>query len=185
MAIDIPTANELYCLLGSAPSSIDFKALLSTTDDVKPTISKLADYVYYAFKPLGISFCFTYKERTEAEALKPGATPSNSTSSNNAMDNLILDAIDIYNGETPDGFLPFQQNILLPCGITSSMHAYEIVQALGEPDRKGGGGRTRMPCWIEYKFNNTNKKKDSGLMIQLHGVEWEDREMGWSSIVLY
>ncbi|CAO3620677.1 unnamed protein product [Cunninghamella echinulata] len=61
------------------------------------------------------------------------------------------------------------------------MVAHDIVTLLGEPDRKGGGGKTRTFCWIEYQFEDNN----GGIMIQLHGIDWDDRNMGWTSIVLF
>ncbi|KAL9551298.1 hypothetical protein MBANPS3_004323 [Mucor bainieri] len=139
---------------GLSPSSPEIKQLLST--DLKPTITKLSNYIYHAYKPLGISLCFIPKE-----------------------ENFVLDAIDIYNGATRDGFSPYTLNNL-PCQLHSTIQAHEIVSNLGEPDRKGGGGQSRLPCWIEYKFS-----ENSGILIQLHGFEWEDREMGWTSFVLF
>ncbi|KAI8084304.1 uncharacterized protein B0P05DRAFT_535023 [Gilbertella persicaria] len=151
--IDVPVSNRLYALLGSSPDAPE----IANYAEFKPTLSEISNYVYYAYKPLGISFCFIKDN-----------------------DTLKLDAIDIYNGNTRDGFSPFHAQEHLPCGLTPTMQAHQIVSLLGEPDRKGGGGQTRTPCWIEYKFN-----QNSGILIQLHGFEWEDREMGWTSFVLY
>ncbi|GAA5798088.1 hypothetical protein EDC94DRAFT_427733 [Helicostylum pulchrum] len=159
MTIDTPTSDKLYQLIGLPPTSSSFQAFLLT--DQKPTITKLSNYVYHAYKPLGLSFCFM----------------------NDQSNQLVLDAIDVYNGQTRDGFAPFKLTDDLPCGLKTDMQAHEIVAMLGEPDRKGGGGQTRMPCWIEYKFSN--EQKESGILIQLHGFEWEDREMGWTSFVLF
>jgi hypothetical protein len=159
MTIDTPETNELYQLFGQSPSNINVQSILST--DLRPTISKVSKYEYHAYKPLGISLCFI-----------PDGT------------SMKLDAIDVYNGTTRDGFQPFTLTQLLPCGLESTMQAHEIVAMLGEPDKKGGGGQSRMTCWIEYQFNNQDGK-ESGIVIQLHGFEWEDREMGWTSFVLY
>lgn len=152
--LDTPSENQLYSLLGLSPSSPKIEEFLST--DSKPTITKLSNYIYHAYKPLGISLCFIPKE-----------------------DDFMLDAIDIYNGKTRDGFSPCTLDNL-PCGLHNTIQAHEIVSNLGEPDRKGGGGQSRLPCWIEYKFS-----ENSGILIQLHGFEWEDREMGWTSFVLF
>ncbi|KAI9480775.1 MAG: hypothetical protein EXX96DRAFT_564120 [Benjaminiella poitrasii] len=159
MPIESPISNQLYKLLGSSPLSKEINEFLPTNS--KPTISKLSNYTYHAYKHLGLSLCFV--------------------ENNNE---LILDAIDVYNGKTRDGFSQFTLINELPCELKSTMQAHEIVSLLGEPDRKGGGGQSRLPCWIEYKFNNS-KEKDTGILIQLHGFEWEDREMGWTSFVLY
>lgn len=166
MTLDTPSTNELYQLIGSSPTSSKFKEFTSSTTTDPPTITKLSNYVYHAYKPTGISFCFI---------------PSSSSSSSE----LVLDAIDVYNGSTRDGFSQFTLIDKLPCGLKNEMQAHEIVSLLGEPDRKGGGGQSRLPCWIEYKFNSSENEKDSGILIQLHGFEWEDREMGWTSFVLY
>lgn len=159
MTIDTPIDNALYQLIGLEPTSPAFQNVLLT--DQKPSISKLSNFVYHAYKPLGLSLCFKQAQNNQ----------------------LILDAIDVYNGQTRDGFAPFRLTKDLPCGLKKEMQAHEIVAMLGEPDRKGGGGQTRMPCWIEYRF--TNEQKESGILIQLHGFEWEDREMGWTSFVLF
>lgn len=164
MTLDTPSTNELYQLIESSPTSSKFKEFTSSTTTDPPTITKLSNYVYHAYKPIGISFCFI---------------PSSSSSE------LVLDAIDVYNGSTRDGFSQFTLIDKLPCGLKNEMQAHEIVSLLGEPDRKGGGGQSRLPCWIEYKFNSPENEKDSGILIQLHGFEWEDREMGWTSFVLY
>jgi hypothetical protein len=158
MPIEIPQSDKLYHLLGSSPMSEDLTNVISNQH--KPTITKVSNYVYHAYKPLGISFCYM---------------PTNNE--------LKLDAIDVYNGQTRNGFSNFDLFEDLPCGLKSDMQAHEIVSMLGEPDRKGGGGQSRIPCWIEYKF--TTEEKESGILIQLHGFEWEDREMGWTSFVLF
>jgi hypothetical protein len=121
------------------------------TKDV--TIKQFPECIYHSYKPQGLSFAFV-----------DGS----------------LEAIDVYNGITNDGFQPYTSNVPLPCGLSSEMQAHDIVFLLGEPDRKGGGAR--VPCWIEYKFDGSN---GGGLMIQLQGVDWDDRKMGWTSIVLY
>ncbi|KAI9314735.1 hypothetical protein BX666DRAFT_2028996 [Dichotomocladium elegans] len=151
-------------LLGKSPDSNALREWLSIVIPSHhqpipdPEIKRFPDCTYYAFKSLGLSFCFV---------------PTS--------DNILkLDSIDIYNGHTRDGFHPFV-GTEYPFGLASETEAHEIVNQLGEPDRKGGGGRTRTPCWIEYKFENDS----GGLMIQLHGVDWDDREMGWTSLTLY
>ncbi|KAG1307697.1 hypothetical protein G6F62_001710 [Rhizopus arrhizus] len=157
MPIPAPSTNPLYSLLGSSPTSSAITSYLPS--NASPIITKVSNYVYYAYKPLGMSFGFVNQHST-----------------------LVLDSLDIHNSQTRDGFEPFQKQEDLPCGLRSDMQGHEIVSLLGEPDKKGGGGRARTPCWIEYLFDTT---RESGIVIQLHGVEWEDREMGWTSFVLY
>lgn len=163
MPIEAPASNDLYRLIGLAPNSDHFKTIIS--NEHQPTVKNVSNYVYHAYKPLGVSLCFIPKDKNSND--------------------LILDAIDIYNGETRDGFSQCKLSTDLPCGLRQDMQAHEIVAMLGEPDRKGGGGPSRIPCWIEYNFNNPDKDKESGILLQLHGFEWEDREMGWTSFVLY
>ncbi|RCH96382.1 hypothetical protein CU097_014564 [Rhizopus azygosporus] len=160
MTVDVPKLNPLYAYLGLSPESIDIQSYLGTNS--APTISTVQQYTYHAYKSEGISLGFI----------------------KGSDNSLILDSIDIYNAQTHDGFQPFIRPQDLPCDLKRDMQGHEIVALLGEPDRKGGGGRTRTPCWIEYLFK-TDNKRESGMVIQLHGVEWEDREMGWTSLVLY
>ncbi|KAI7849041.1 hypothetical protein BDC45DRAFT_521817 [Circinella umbellata] len=161
-------------LLGQPPDSKEIRNYITNiqTPCPEPIIKKFSDSTYYSYKSLGLSLCFT-------------------TTSKQSND-LVLDSIDIYNGHTRDGFQPFVGKEY-PYGFTPETQAHEIVSQLGEPDRKGGGGQTRVPCWIEYQFINDKEEEDSindddnkhGLMIQLHGVDWDDREMGWTSMVLF
>ncbi|KAH8552691.1 hypothetical protein BGW37DRAFT_489899, partial [Umbelopsis sp. PMI_123] len=122
---------------------------------IEPNIKKFPDAMYKSWPSLGISFCFTVVDGIEQ-----------------------LDSIDIFNGHPKDKFSAY--NGILPLGILSSSQAHEIVSKLGEPIRKGGGGNTRMPCWVQYDT-------DQGFTLQINfdGVHWEDREMGWSSMVVY
>ncbi|KAI7880324.1 hypothetical protein K492DRAFT_147331 [Lichtheimia hyalospora FSU 10163] len=151
-------------LLGCSPDDPSIQTWLHTAIPTTqheslsdPLVKAFPDCTYYSYKSLGISFCFVQKD-----------------------DALALDSIDIYNGKTRDGFQPFIGNAY-PFGFTKETQGHEIVIQLGEPDRKGGGGKTHLPCWIEYKFSDNS----GGLFIQLHGVEWEDRDMGWTSLSLF
>ncbi|KAI8980926.1 hypothetical protein BDB01DRAFT_796135 [Pilobolus umbonatus] len=152
-----PPNCPLYSLLGLPPTSPEINSFLST--DIKPDITTLSKYTYYAYKSMGLSFCYV------------------STS-----EGLVLDAVDVYNGITKEGFQPYTLSHELPFELKTDTRAFEIVTLLGEPDRKGGGARSTLSCWIEYTFNT---EKESGIVIQLHGFEWEDREMGWTSFTLY
>ncbi|KAI9261421.1 hypothetical protein BDA99DRAFT_511317 [Phascolomyces articulosus] len=163
-----PPAFSTRQLLGLPPDAKAIRDYLNSICDPlpEPVVKKFPDSTYYSYKSLGLSFCFT--------PAKGG--------------DLLLDSIDIYNGHTRDGFKPFVGKEY-PYAFTPETQAHEIVSQLGEPDRKGGGGQTRVPCWIEYQFNNDDGQgegnHDHGLMIQLHGVDWDDREMGWTSLVLF
>ncbi|KAI8097090.1 uncharacterized protein BX664DRAFT_72684 [Halteromyces radiatus] len=165
MPIPIPLHNDFYSLLNHSPRDKIFHSILQQQN--LNTIKRFPDSIYHAYKSLGLSFCFVSKSKPIQQC-------------DDYDDNLILDAIDIYNGVTKDGYQPYSLKLDLPY-IDSSMVAHDIVSLLGEPDRKGGGGQTRLPCWIEYKF----EKNSGGMMIQLHGLDWDDSKMGWTSIVLY
>ncbi|KAI9022183.1 hypothetical protein CLU79DRAFT_835326 [Phycomyces nitens] len=161
---------DAYSLMGLPPAAEAFHAYLTTVvpngEPVpEPTIKTFSDCTYYSYHTLGLSFCFKPTKQSDGSTV------------------LILDSIDIYNGHTRDGFQPFTGQGY-PCGLTATMEAHEIVALHGEPDRKGGGGKSRVPCWIEYQFENNGQTK-GGILIQLHGIDWEDREMGWTSLVLF
>ncbi|ORZ15156.1 hypothetical protein BCR42DRAFT_416521 [Absidia repens] len=173
MPLPKPIDHYFYSLLNRAPSDVAFESLPSLKAQPN-TIKRFSDSIYHSYKSLGLSFSFVIN--------------NNNNSSNKSIkqcsdndDALLLDAIDIYNGVTSDGFQPYSLDMALPCGLEGSMQAHDIVSLLGEPDRKGGGGQSRVACWIEYKF----EQDGGGLMIQLHGIDWDDRTMGWTSIVLY
>lgn len=122
---------------------------------VEPTVKTFPDAKYKSWPNLGFSFCFTVVDGSEQ-----------------------LDSIDIFNGHPKDRFTAYGGE--LPLGLLSSSQAHEVVSKLGEPLKKGGGGNTRMPCWVQYDT-------DQGFTLQINfdGVHWEDREMGWSSMVVY
>lgn len=166
-----------YQLLGLPPDADEIRQFIQKIAPAvegqeksipEPTIKRFPDCTYHSFYNLGISLCFV---------------PKSKTASNDGND-LRLDSIDIYNGQTRDGFQPYTGKEY-PFGFGPTTQAHEIVSQLGEPDRKGGGGKTHLPCWIEYYFKDKAGNKKGGIMIQLHGVDWEDREMGWTSLVLY
>lgn len=163
MPIKPPSSFPGHALLGCSPDDPAIQAWLHAVIPThhqplpEPLVKQFPDCTYYSYKSLGISFCFIQKD-----------------------DSLLLDSIDIYNGKTRDGFQPFVGDTY-PFGFTKDTRGHEIVSQLGEPDRKGGGGKTHLQCWIEYKFSD----KGGGLFIQLHGVEWEDRDMGWTSLSLF
>ncbi|GAB5593000.1 hypothetical protein Unana1_07900 [Umbelopsis nana] len=150
-----PTWAELLHQPKDSPLLQQFIDSLATGSAPEPTIKEFKDATYRSWPSLGISFCFTTVDGTDQ-----------------------LDSIDIFNGRLQDKFATY--NGLLPLGIQSSSQAHDIVSKHGEPIKKGGGGNTRMPCWVQYDT-------DQGftLQINLDGVHWEDREMGWSSMVIY
>ncbi|CAO3593240.1 unnamed protein product [Absidia cylindrospora] len=170
MPLPKPIDDYFYTLLSHPPNDAAFQSI-SSLKDQPDAIKRFSDSIYHSYKLLGLSFSFVIGNN--------GNKLIKECSDND--DTLVLDAIDIYNGVTNDGFQPYSLDMALPGGLEGSMQAHDIVSLLGEPDRKGGGGQSRVPCWIEYKF----EQDEGGLMIQLHGIDWDDRTMGWTSIVLY
>ncbi|ORY95897.1 hypothetical protein BCR43DRAFT_493778 [Syncephalastrum racemosum] len=144
--------------LGRDPSDPVLNDYIKTFDSAPKTVKEFSDVVYHSFKSAGVSLQFNRISQGQSQ----------------------LDSVILYNAKTKDGFEPYTGEI--PFGFERTAQAHEIVSQLGEPDRKGGGGKTHLPCWIEYHFNDD---KGGGIMIQLHGVDWDDREMGWTTITVY
>ncbi|RUS30468.1 hypothetical protein BC938DRAFT_479348 [Jimgerdemannia flammicorona] len=145
--------DDLWRLPPSSPLLPTYlHTLLSPTADQLPytDIKTYPDITYHTYKPLGVSFCFT-------------PTPAN---------DLVLTSIDVYN-PTRDGIARFPGP--LPHGLTLNMCAADVVGALGEPERKGGGGSTR--CWVEYVAR--------GLHVNFEGTNWDDARMGISSVTVF
>ncbi|KAJ2955011.1 hypothetical protein NQZ79_g8909 [Umbelopsis isabellina] len=146
---------ELLHQTKDAPALQLFIDGLSEKKVPEPTIKTFKDATYRSWPTLGISFCFTLTNGEER-----------------------LDSIDIFNGRPQDKFSAYCGEH--PLGLSSSSKAHEIVSALGEPIKKGGGGNTRMPCWVQYDTD-----QGFSLQINLDGVHWEDREMGWTSMAIF
>ncbi|KAI7871587.1 hypothetical protein BDF14DRAFT_1873481 [Spinellus fusiger] len=165
-----PVFSKEHNLIGLVSTCETFQKYLKTIlpnggTIPEPVIKAFHDCTYFSYPTLGLSFCF-----------HPNKTGDTST--------LLLDSIDVYNGYTRDGFQPFCGDY--PCGLTATMEAHSIVERFGEPDRKGGGGKTRTPCWIEYQFESEkDTQTNRGMIIQLHGIDWDDRTMGWTSVALF
>ncbi|KAI8337912.1 hypothetical protein BC941DRAFT_501908 [Chlamydoabsidia padenii] len=157
MPLPKPVGDYFYSLLNHPSDDPLFDRIFQQQGKDKVVIKQFPDCTYHSYKHLGLSLSFVQ------------ATDKT----------MVLDAIDIYNGITNDGFQPYDLDIPLPCGLDRTLQAHAIVSRLGEPDRKGGGGQSRVPCWIEYTF----EQGGGGLMIQLHGIDWDDRNMGWTSCI--
>ncbi|CAM0139914.1 hypothetical protein VKS41_007260 [Umbelopsis sp. WA50703] len=147
--------SELLHQAKESPTLQQFIDDLSNGNALEPTIKKFKDATYRSWPSLGISFCFT---------------PINGEEQ--------LDSIDIFNGRPQDKFSAYRGDV--PLALSSSSKAHEIVSALGEPIKKGGGGNTRMPCWVQYDTD-----QGFSLQINLDGVHWEDREMSWTSMAIF
>ncbi|KAF9960314.1 hypothetical protein BGZ70_008637 [Mortierella alpina] len=139
-----------------------------------PTIKVYSDAAYYSYLPLGISLNYR-----PSKPLVP--SPLGAKNHVPAPDSslLTLEAIHLYKSPA-DKFETFPLQLRLfkdgdnnspgtAYEIDMNMKAHEIVQLLGEPEEKQGGGRGGN-CWIGYQ-------KSLGLAIDLAGSNWEDRDM--------
>lgn len=137
------------------PDSSDIVAYLHSIIPAEsfpnPTISTYSDCVYHTYKPLGLSLCFSLGPNGPA-----------------------LTSVDVYN-PTRSGFGRFPGS--LPHGLNLAMRAEDVVRALGEPERKEGGRRTGVPCWVEWGSR--------GVHITFEGTNWDDGQMGIESITLF
>jgi hypothetical protein len=187
---------ELHSLLGRHPSSLEVEALLSEaatakqknsntaiattattaagTSVPKPTVKVYKDAVYYSYPSLGISFNYESSQPLVPSSYSSSTTPDPSL--------LTLAAIHLYR-RPADKFETFPLSFVVPKKSGSNeavvlvemdmeKRGHEIVQLLGEPDEKQGGGR-KGNCWIGYHGSSTS----AGVSMDFAGADWEDREM--------
>jgi len=201
--------NELLGLRPSEPAIsqyIDSLAEVAETTASSPDVKSYSDVVYFNFYPLGISLLFVptngYKPKAglRLDGLQQG--------------DLILDSIDIYNVPKTDGgeskplrselaFMIFPISPITlpitaqledsdgkplvrpPCiDVTSESTGKDLVQTLGEPDRKGGGtGPSSGSINIRCEWS-----KD-GLMAEFGGAQGKAWDTGkdavWKVITLF
>lgn len=184
------TTVDIRALLGSSPSSTELSsyltklASLSSTlsAPVIPDIKSYPDAVYFNYYTLGISLLFIpvngYKPKTglQRETLKE--------------DDLVLDGLDLFNTlpstDKPAKSTATEYSTFPISPITISVSpktkddkeratsvsflpsttGKDLVEALGEPERKGGGSSPAsggMGIWLDWA-------KD-GLMVELGGEE--------------
>lgn len=185
------TTVDIKAFLGSSPSAAELSTYLTelaslssaSSSTVDPDVKSYADAVYFNYYSLGISLLFApvngYQPKTglKREALKDV--------------DLVLEGLDIFN--TPPStnkaaksattteysaypVLPFTISVSpttkdgkeRAASITflPSTTGKDIVEALGEPERKGGGSGPAsggMGIWMDWS-------KD-GIMVELGGEE--------------
>lgn len=194
---------ELHSLLGRHPGSLEVEALLSeaaaanqkqnnTTSTTttttytgtgvpKPAVKVYKDAVYYSYPSLGISFNYEPSQPLVPSAYSSSTTPSPSL--------LTLVAIHLYRSPA-DKFETFPLSFVVPKKSTSNeavvlvemdmeKRGHEVVQLLGEPEEKQGGGR-KGNCWIGYHGSSTS----TGVSMDFAGANWEDREMRLSCLTV-
>ncbi|CAO3566196.1 unnamed protein product [Mortierella alpina] len=173
---------ELHSLLGQHPGTPAIEEFLAEaarqndngqgTSIPPPTIKVYSDAAYYSYLPLGISLNY----RPSKPLVPPPLGAKNNVPAPDSS-LLTLEAIHLYKSPT-DKFETFPLQFRLfkegdsnrtAYEIDMKMKAHEIVQLLGEPEEKQGGGRGGN-CWIGYQ-------KSLGLAIDLAGSNWEDRDM--------
>lgn len=188
---------ELHSLLGRHPGSPEVDALLAkaaaalhmrnnntateTTSPVpKPTVKIYKDAAYYSYPAFGISFNY--------EPSQP-LNPSAYTNSTPDPSLLTLVAIHLYRSPA-DKFETFPLSFVIPKKSTTTStteprelvemdmekKGHEVVQLLGEPEEKQGGGR-KGNCWIGYG-------RTTGVSMDFAGGNWEDREMGLACLTV-
>ncbi|TFK30792.1 hypothetical protein FA15DRAFT_651282 [Coprinopsis marcescibilis] len=184
------SSTSVHQLFGLPPTSPALSDFLSSLDNGKllpdPDVKSYPDAVYFNYYSLGISFLYApgkgYKPKT---GVKYGEL---------SLDNLALDSLDVYNTpESKDAtksassrseaaFVAFPVPLVLnlapnvkdkdgnvltrPSTITLSedMTGKDFVQAMGEPDRKGGGAGPSsgsIGIWCEWSGD--------GIMVEFGG----------------
>ena len=101
--------------------------------------SHFDDCTYVNAKPAGVSLCFD------------GPTPA--AERRLACIHLFAGGVDGYSRCVLD----------LPCGLTFDMVGKDVVERLGEPDKKGGGGK--VPLLLVYQ--------SLGLQVTLGAADWD------------
>jgi hypothetical protein len=179
---------DLLALLSCTPTTPAFRSYLKAHDvpDL-PEPQSYPDAVYFSAPSKGISFVFDpvppyqpkYKQRLEDLQL----------------DSLRMSAIDLYSGSLK-GANTFATSPLLPLRIpfkpeddaakelelTPTTSGRELVEVLGEPDRKGGGSQ-RVAVWLEWtsyglKFEMVRWRTMSRPADVLAGQQQRPRFMG-------
>ena len=199
-------------LLGLRPTELAISQYIGSLVEVaettasSPDVKSYSDVVYFNFYPLGISLLFI-----PTNGYKPKA---GSRLDGLQQEDLILDSIDIYNVPKTDGgetkplrsefaFMTFPVSPITlpityqledsdgkllvrpPCiDVMPESTGKDLVQALGEPDRKGGGAGPSsgsISIWCEWS-------KD-GLMVEFGGAQGKAWDTGkgavWKVITLF
>ncbi|ORY01404.1 hypothetical protein K493DRAFT_298409 [Basidiobolus meristosporus CBS 931.73] len=122
----------------------------------EPERVSFRDCFYLNLRKDGVSICFD-QPSTEVKS------PSNAE----------VGAFHFYN-QGVDDYLGFCGT--LPEELSMNMKAWEIVEKLGEPSKKGGGIKG-VPVWILYE--------PKGLQINFVGTSWDDKDNAIAFVTLY
>ncbi|KAF9136300.1 hypothetical protein BGW39_000016 [Mortierella sp. 14UC] len=176
---------ELHSLLGRHLGSPEVDALVVEASKKKhitstptPTVKVFKDAVYHSYPSLGISFNY--------EPSQP-LVPTAYSKSTPDPPSLTLVAIHLYKSPA-DKFETFPLSFVIPKKAEPSAttvvlvemdmekKGHEVVQLLGEPEEKQGGGR-KGNCWVGYG-------KSTGVSMDFAGSNWEDRDMVLSCLTI-
>jgi hypothetical protein len=184
MSESVQQQSTIKSLWNESPTSLTLTRWLQglSTNDVVPEIKVYLDAVYYNYYQLGISILFQ-----PTVGYKPEGPSQLDTSK------LSLKSIDVYNeSEVKYATYPSYPLIFTPSdtktiSITPQTSGKDFVQALGEPDRKGGGNGPMsgsIGIWCEWS--------QLGLMVELGGDDvrgpqgWEKgKDAKWKTITLF
>jgi hypothetical protein len=184
MSENVQQKPEIKDLWNESPTSLVLaRWLLGPSEiNVVPEVKEYPDAVYYNYFQLGISILFQ-----PAAGYKPGDDSQPDTSK------LSLQSIDVYNDSEvkyatyPSYPLVFAPSPVKTISITPQTSGKDFVQALGEPERKGGGNGPMsgsIGIWCEWS--------KLGLMVELGGDDvrgpqaWEKgKDAKWKTITLF
>jgi len=151
--------NVLRSLLGCSANSSKFRAYLLSQHTIAslPAPESYPDAVYFSLPDQGVSYVF--------EPISPYKPKYKDSLATLALDQLTLTAIDIYAKSASKTQTAFFKSSLLPLtfscenfdagvikkGIVLDVNTTgkELVDALSEPERKGGGAGS-IPIWLEW-----------------------------------
>ncbi|SJX64195.1 uncharacterized protein SRS1_14850 [Sporisorium reilianum f. sp. reilianum] len=170
--------DALVSVLGSSAGHADVQALLGqiqankSAATVEPEVKAYPDVVYHNYKALGLSLQY--------EAATPGMDASKCSPRDQR-----LAAIDIYSGHDDTKWTCFPA-LPLSVHVTSSeveitikhdSKGKDLVNDLGEPQRKGGGAgdRSGPAAWMEWSLqlkspSGSETRRDFKMQVELAGA---------------
>ncbi|KAI9137740.1 hypothetical protein BKA69DRAFT_1127929 [Paraphysoderma sedebokerense] len=160
-------SNDYFLLLLGKPlSSTEIACHLQEYHPNAPEIKSFSDCVFHNYKTEGISYCFDYPISQSSSSSSSSSTPSSKEP--------YLAAIHIYTSH--QGYSPFRLEIPLPHDLRITDKGYEIVQKLGEPDKKAGG-KGIINCCVVYET--------LGIQVEFKGKSWDDKDVEIACLTIY
>lgn len=151
---DPPSWDDLWMLPLEAVDRV-MARLLSSKPSVAPTRKDYPDCTYVTFQRHGIELCFD-------RDVSSGST--------------VLGAIHLRPVSSTEQSASAFGSLLLPHGLKLNATGRSVVELLGEPTKKGGGGKVggATPLFIIYE--------PLGLQISFAGRDWNDAKVPVSEI---